>query len=109
MLDLVSLQQELHEWRQRNFPDTSGPAHQVLGVAEETGELAHAILKQSQGIRGSFEQHDSEMKDAVGDVTIYLMGLCSAKGWDFEVILEDTARYVLKRDWLGDPVEGNTQ
>jgi NTP pyrophosphatase (non-canonical NTP hydrolase) len=80
-----------------------------MGVVEEVGELSHAMLKQSQGIRGSYELHESEMEDAVGDILIYLTGFCSAKGWDMAEILETTAENILARDWIRDPVEGTSQ
>jgi NTP pyrophosphatase (non-canonical NTP hydrolase) len=75
-------------------------------VAEEMGELAHAVLKQSQGIRGTREDHDADMRDAIGDIVIYLAGLCSAKGWDLDKIVETTAYEVMRRDWVTDPLRG---
>jgi NTP pyrophosphatase (non-canonical NTP hydrolase) len=105
-MDFNELQKTLHEWRQYNFPDTYTLWHQFMGVTEELGEMAHAILKQSQGIRGSYEEHEEDLRDAVGDLTIYLMGLCSVKGWSFEEVVMKTADTVLRRDWVENPDDG---
>lgn len=106
-IDLTHMQNKLHLWRVRNFPDADA-TQQLLGVAEETGELSHAHLKQMQGIRGDDKLHEAEARDAVGDLAIYLMGYCSYRGWSLEDILFDTTAHVLKRDWIKDPLEGNS-
>ena len=49
----------------------------LLGICEEAGELCHAQLKKEQGIRGTIEQHDAAMKDAVGDIMIYAINYLS--------------------------------
>jgi NTP pyrophosphatase (non-canonical NTP hydrolase) len=77
-----------------------------LGVVEEVGELAHANLKEKQGIRGTTEEHIEAEKDAVGDILIYLTGYCSYRGWDMLELFEQTAEQVMKRDWLADPSKG---
>ena len=59
-------------WVEHNFPGEPQPESSLFGVIEELGELAHAHLKQSQGIRG--EEHEAEAQDAIGDLTIYLLG-----------------------------------
>jgi hypothetical protein len=100
------LQEELHAWRQYNFPNADA-AQQLLGVVEEVGELSHAHLKQMQGIRGDDDLHIAEAQDAVGDIVIYLMGYCSYRGWSFTELIEATAAHVLGRDWIADPVTGN--
>ena len=92
-------------WRERNFP-TSNADQQLLGVVEEVGELAHANLKSKQGIRGTPEMHVAAEEDAVGDILIYLLGYCSYKEWDMADILEETAKEILKRDWIEDPLRG---
>lgn len=83
--DLNRVQRESHEWRQKAYPDTSGSLFQLAGVTEEVGELAHAVLKYAQGIRG---YNDMKMKleagDAIGDILIFLCGLSSALGLNVE-------------------------
>lgn len=93
--DLRLVQEEQKDWAHRNFGDQE-PWDSLLGVVEELGELAHAELKQKQGIRG---KTDAEAKDAVGDMCIYLMGYCNAKGFDLQTIIKETWGEVRKRDW----------
>jgi NTP pyrophosphatase (non-canonical NTP hydrolase) len=98
----------LHRWRQRNFPGADA-TQQLLGVVEEVGELSHAVLKRIQHIRGNSELHEAEAYDAIGDILIYLAGFCSYKGWDMMSIYEDTAKMVMARDWIADPVGGSSE
>jgi NTP pyrophosphatase (non-canonical NTP hydrolase) len=105
MEQLDHMQIQLHHWRQRNFPDATAE-QQLMGVVEEVGELSHAMLKQMQGIRGKAELHEAEAIDAVGDILIYLMGLCSYRGWSIGKILDETAEMVMQRNWIEDPVTG---
>lgn len=74
MLDYKQLVAERNQWVKTNFPDQEPGTDSVFGVMEEVGELAHAHLKQKQGIRMN-EDHDAKAKDAIGDVIIYLLGV----------------------------------
>lgn len=75
-LDWHVLLKERNAWVAHNFPSEDGHIEQsVFGVEEENGELAHAHLKAMQGIRGSQAKHDADAKDAIGDLTIYLLGV----------------------------------
>lgn len=51
-----------------------------MGIFEEAGELCHAQLKLEQGIRGSREGHELAMRDAIGDISIYMMNYLSGIG-----------------------------
>lgn len=128
--DLRDLQERLKAWVAYNFTDRQGrfkdprgvPYHPLLGVVEEVGELAevlipaslslylgrlaHATLKQEQGIRGTAEDLEAQAQDAIADLVIFLMDLCAARGWDFAEILFSTAEEVLKRDWIRYPATG---
>jgi NTP pyrophosphatase (non-canonical NTP hydrolase) len=80
-------------------------------VAEETGELAHAILKRDQHIRNPMlmskgATYTDEAQDAVGDIVIYLMHLCHSEGWDIGDIIDDTSEKVMQRDWIKYPRTG---
>ncbi len=82
MIDWETLIAERDEWVARNFPPYEGqiPGNDsILGVMEELGELAHAHLKAKQGIRGTQAEHDAAAKDAIGDITVYLLGVMSAR------------------------------
>ena len=73
----LKIQKEHKIWQTYNFGKVSSNQCR-LGVIEEIGELAHAELKIQQGIRGSKEDHIEEIKDALGDICIYLCGYLSA-------------------------------
>lgn len=75
MINWDTLIEERNEWVARNFPRARTPLDSFLGCVEELGELTHAELKAAQGIRGSIEAHELKAKDAIGDLSVYLMGL----------------------------------
>jgi NTP pyrophosphatase (non-canonical NTP hydrolase) len=108
-MTFAELQKQQKAWADHNFGRGSGKMRVVqclLGVVEECGELAHSMLKSIQGIRGSQQQHEAAMRDAVGDVIIYLADLCSRSGWDMQEIMEDTWEQVSARDWKRYPETG---
>ena len=97
MKQLEVLQDEQYEWSRRNF----GPQDAVLpllGVAEEVGELCHAVLKQRQGIRVN-EDHLAMEKDAIGDIVIYLMDYCNRRGYNLLELVNAAWDIVSARDW----------
>jgi len=76
------LHRKLHEiqnahasWVSHNFGEQN-EQHPFYGMVEETGELFHALLKLSQGIRVN-EHHGEKIPDAIGDILIYMMNVCS--------------------------------
>ena len=102
----LDLQLENAEWAEKNFGKDRPSYGPLLGAVEELGELAHAHLKSAQGIR-SHEDHDTNAKDAVGDVIIYLADYCTLRGWSLQQIVEDTWEAVSRRDWTKDPDHAN--
>ena len=103
MTQLSDTQSRLAIWQNNNFPtrDKSRQLLQVaLGVAEESGELCHAVLKRDQGIRGTYSENTDKMRDAIGDIAIFCMQICSAEGWEFEQVILDTSEQVMKRKWI---------
>lgn len=101
---LKRIQTEHKRWADINFGNI--PTWQpLLGAVEELGELAHAHLKQVQGIRTN-EDHEAKAKDAVGDVVIYLIDYCNRRGFDFETIVRETWDHVRRRNWVKDPERG---
>jgi NTP pyrophosphatase (non-canonical NTP hydrolase) len=103
--DFAKLQDEVRQWANANFGDV--PSWQpLLGVQEEAGELCHAFLKREQQIRGDREKHNHDMRDAVGDIVIYLLDFCSREGIDFEQAVRDTWATVQRRDWKANPATG---
>ena len=101
---LGKLQAEIRDWRMYNFPDTT-PTEQYMGMVEELGELSHTMLKDIQGIRGGGVAED-EMKDAIGDLSIFMINFCDMKGWDYEKVLALTWEQVAGRDWRNNPKDG---
>jgi hypothetical protein len=76
---------EQKAWSLHNFGPTT-PENQsdpLIGVIEELGELAHAVLKKKQGIRGTPEEHNAAMFDAVGDMQIFLLDAMNRFGIPF--------------------------
>jgi NTP pyrophosphatase (non-canonical NTP hydrolase) len=79
---LKKLQPEQAAWAKRNFGDRISALQGLLGVVEEVGELAHAVLKKWQGIRGTPEEHDEAIKDACADVVIFMLDYCNMEGFE---------------------------
>lgn len=105
MRALTRLQDAVQEWQQQNFAPIS-PHQPLLGLQEEVGELAHAHLKQEQGIRGTWADHQQAKTDAVGDIAIYLAAYCAVNGIDLGAAVTGTWEKVRQRDWKADPVNG---
>lgn len=105
---LRRIQTEHAAWSKYNFGERTAD-HALFGVTEELGELAHAHLKYIQGIRGEPEQLIAEAKDAVGDILIFMMDYCTARGWDMEDVLMETWDTVKTRDWKKFPKNGRTE
>lgn len=78
----MELVKQRKEWVDLNFPPDV-PSHSILGVIEEVGELTHHYLKMTQGIRGTDDEHLSEIRDAIADTAIYLMGVMYHEGCYF--------------------------
>lgn len=105
MIPLGGIQREVKEWSLVNFGNHSS-IESLLGLQEEVGELSHAYLKRKQGIRGTQEEHNIAIKDAVGDLCIYLMDFCNEEGLNIEDVIIDTWKMVSKRDWIKFPIDG---
>lgn len=101
---LKKIQEEHAIWEKANFKKRES-WQPLMGAIEELGELAHAHLKHSQKIRVN-EDHIEHAKDAVGDIVIYLIGYCSARGFDMESIVQETWNEVKQRDWIKHPEVG---
>lgn len=97
-MNIRLIQKEHKKWELDNFG--TGSSHQsLLGIMEELGELCHAYLKREQKIRGTEEVHIEEIKDAIGDIVIFLIGFCNRENLDFQSIVADTWEEVKNRDW----------
>jgi len=105
MIDLR--QKDLAEWQRRNFGEVSSEKL-ALGMAEELGELCHALLKRGQGIREGANGSDlkPEIADAFADCVIFGINLMENEGLDAELLLKQTIKKVLQRDWVNNPERG---
>lgn len=72
--------------------------HQALNVAEEAGEVARAVLKRVQGIRGTYEHWTDEIRKEAADVMISLMCLAQIEGWDLGMAVDERWNYVINRE-----------
>jgi NTP pyrophosphatase (non-canonical NTP hydrolase) len=86
------IQQEVFDWRVNNFNDYPTALKGALIIAEETGEIARAVLKREQAIRGTYEQWSDELKLEMAQTTIALLVLAELEGFD---LLEAVEKYFL--------------
>jgi NTP pyrophosphatase (non-canonical NTP hydrolase) len=110
-MDLRQFQKEVHIWSRRNF-GVHKPDDPFLGIVEEVGELAHAILKARQGIRKgalSPEEARKQIKDAVGDLFIYTADYCASSNIDLDETVKEVWDEVKQRDWVKYPFDGVTR
>ena len=107
-LTFRQLQEEQAPWVAHNFPGREA-YYPLLGAIEELGELAHAHLKNIQGIRGTPEEHHAAKIDAVADTVTFLADYCTASGIDFQEAMETTWAKVKTRDWKNDPANGTAK
>jgi len=99
-MKLKDIQKMAVGWNKKNFGDHFGSGYRnLLGIAEEVGELCHAQLKGEQGIRHTPEEILKMKKDAVGDIIIFLCNYCDSQN----ISLDDCVNYawdeIKNRDW----------
>jgi len=121
MIDLK--QQELYDWQKHNFPtdhlfllskeelvNIILILQVTLGMNEEAGEVAHAVLKGTQGIRGGVNGIDANLvSDGVGDNLIFGQQLLSLLKRDSEKEVAKVIDSVLKRNWVDNRVNGEIE
>ncbi len=96
-IKLRELQTQHRKWMWENFGNVES-YRPLLGVMEEVGELAHAHLKQVDGIRTEIDPTAAK-RDAVGDIVIFLAGYCSQEGIDLESAVAETWERVKQRNY----------
>lgn len=110
-MNLKEFQKEVVQWSDYNFGESRGidaAKDRLLGVQEEVGELSHAILKLTQGIRMG-EDHIGNAKDAVGDIMIYLADFCGKMGFCLDTCITDAWDVVKQRNWKNNPITGKAE
>jgi|ERR1035437_5371297 NTP pyrophosphatase (non-canonical NTP hydrolase) len=111
---LRKTQAEIGEWSNRNFgnvPNSQIPYRisSFLGMVEEVGEIAHSLLKLTQGIRGSQEKHVADIEDGIADLLVFTLDFCSRNNMDAESLLERVWAKVKLRDWTKDKLKGGVE
>lgn len=118
---LELIQDEHKIWCTKNFGDTSSSRF-LMGAVEEAGELseftdhvkaltyflgklAHSQLKLEQKIRVN-ENHIENIKDAVSDIIIFLVGFCNTYNINIDKELKLTWSKIRARDWTQNKVNG---
>ncbi len=104
MNTIKRIQQEVGRWSEKNFGDQES-WKPLLGIGEEVGELNHAHLKESQGIRTN-ENHVNNKVDALGDLFIYMCDYADKEGIDLNVAIISTWEKVKQRDWKANKRNG---
>lgn len=106
---MKEIQDEILEWSTRNFGRPVEIKYDIssfLGMVEEMGEISHAILKMSQGIRGTREKHLEDIKDGIADLLVYLLDFCGRNELNAEQLLIDVWNTVKNRDWTKNKLDG---
>lgn len=106
--DLEGFQREVAQWAAFNFPKEQ-MHHLVYGLMEEIGELTHHLLKRETGIRGTQEEHTKGVKDAIGDMMVFLVQVCNRQGLTLAECIEMAWSEVKNRDWVQFPHNGRTE
>lgn len=108
MSALRRMQGEHSEWQRRNFAESATGANSYLGMVEEMGEMAHAMLKRNQGIRDIDDEKALDLIiDAHCDWIIFSFGLANDLGYDLESELERVWGKVRNRDWIANPANAH--
>lgn len=107
MLDLDKLQAEVKEWSVRNFGDPQGDTRSsALVVNEEAGEVARAVVKKRQGIRGTDAEWDAKLMEESADTVIALCELAGIAGFSLQTVIAERWGVVRNRDFVTDKVSG---
>lgn len=111
--NVFEFQERVRLWNEYNFPNkklADRPSDQPLkGIVEELGELAHADLKEQQGIRGTKAELDEEAKDALGDMLVYMADYATQRGWSLADCMAKAWNDIRERDWIHFPKNGRTE
>lgn len=103
-LDLAAWQAEVVAWNAHNFGDDKSRIEDALVVCEEAGELARAVLKQHQQIRGTYDEWQGEIAKEVGDVVITLASLAANAGLSLQDCIADRWAVVGARDFTANKI-----
>jgi NTP pyrophosphatase (non-canonical NTP hydrolase) len=74
-------QAEVGVWLDQHFPNRTLD-QQVLVLAEEVGEVARAVVKRAQGVRGSHAEWTTQLHGEVADVLLTCLAIAATEGFD---------------------------
>lgn len=98
-----SIQKLASDWSNKNFGNHFGSGYRnLLGIAEEVGELCHAQLKGEQGIRHTPEEILQMKKDAIGDIIIFICNYCDSQNLSLHECVNIAWNVIKKRNWQSD-------
>ena len=100
--DIGHWQRDVVVWAAHNFPhDTTELT--VLGLVEEAGEVARAVLKRRQNIRGTYPEWTDEIKKECADVFIKLCHVAGVEGFSLANAIVNRWAEVSQRDFIANP------
>ena len=108
-MDLNRFQVEVAEWHEKQPWRDDDQVAITLGLAEEAGEVARAVLKRHQAIRGTHEEWTQEVWKELGDVLIKAAAIANKEGIDLEDVIVARWADVRRRDFTTFPKNGLTE
>lgn len=90
-------QTEIATWSAISYPALSD-GEEVLGIVEEVGELARAVNKRSQGVRGNAEKWTAEIEKELGDIFIKTADVADRLGFTWAALARKRWATVSKRN-----------
>jgi NTP pyrophosphatase (non-canonical NTP hydrolase) len=77
---------------------------QLLQLVEEVGEIARAVVKRAQSIRGNYEEWTEKIREELGDAFISLLNVADIAGFDLATVAAQRWHEKIKtRDFAADP------
>lgn len=97
---MTTFAEEYAAWHQRNFPDSTSEI-QGLVVAEEAGEVARALAKRSQRVRGTHDKWTRKIREETADVVLAAFSLARLEDFDLEEAVAERWEEVKQRVYIG--------
>lgn len=97
-------QTEMREWLARELPGSGpDPRARTLLLAEEVGEIARAVSKRHEGIRGTYAEWTANLRDEIADAAICLYALADCEGFDLNEVVRERVAIVTARRYATAP------
>lgn len=119
--EIRALQIEMTQWLEHNFGgETDNKLASTMGLVEEVGELGEAVmglalhiarlnravLKQYQGIRGTYDEWQAAIETETADSFVKLVDIARVCGFDLSTVVWGRWDQLKMRDWKKDPAGG---